>query len=304
MNAPMSIWLCIYLLVCVLVVIRADDEITAELETRATVSLSSHQRLFRAEGLLSSLSHQLNLDIFGQAWNKASVDQRKDMITILLEDDSSSVVPSNIYEKRYQTSAEHRISLATDDAIDSQTSLLELYDGMQDIHRLIFLQEAMWPKLDQDSQQAIYSFLEVAPKVDEKEKEKEKEKESGNTEKDSRSNAKINMAPVVCPSGNVLIGRSCHQVCGADSECTEWCSCDMQAYPGLIGNKGVCTCRCDAAKYTTTKTCKNVPKSLPEANLVCLEWFDFGICGMGAAAGITPPILALTALIFLLFALF
>jgi len=152
------------------------SSITAELETRATVSLTSHQRLFRAETLLNNLSPQLNLDMFGNAWNRATVDQRKDMITVLLEDDDDAIVPSSIYDKKYSPSVQDKMSLADDSFIESQSSLLELYDGMQDIHRLIFLQESLWPKLDQESQDAIYSFLEVDTET---ETEAETETETG-----------------------------------------------------------------------------------------------------------------------------
>jgi len=289
---------CIVLLLCFVGVIRAVDddnyeeskEETSQLETKGQLSLSSHQRLYRAETLLDHLSDQLKLDIFGQAWNKASVDGRKDMLTLLFEDDPS-FIPPTVYAKKYSPSLETKMSLSDDGHFESQGSLLQLYDGMQDIHRLIFLQESLWPRLDKTSQQTIYSFLEVQSHGNNT--ENNNEENNNDNGKDSRSNTKINKIPIECPPGSALIGRSCHQLCNMDTDCTEWCSCDTEAFPGLISFKGVCTCRCDVSKYTVTKPCKNVPKNLPSSNLVCLQWFDFAICGMGAASSLSPSLLFL-----------
>jgi hypothetical protein len=271
---------------------------TMELQTGETVSsgvtLTSHQRLFRAEALVADLSLSQKLDTLGHAWNQASIEQRKDMVTILLEDDSHAFVPKSVYSKRYDPSTTFKVELAetNEKSQQSSSSLLELYGSMQDIHRLIFLQESLWPKLDKQSQQAIYSFLEV----------------KADPPKDSRSNEKINESPIVCPNQNyLLIGRSCHLMCSSDRDCGgdhDWCSCDLEAFPSLGAGRGACTCRCDPSKYTRVKTCQNIPKNLPEDNLVCLEWFDFGICGMGGSSIISPFFALTVSLIILLLTLY
>jgi len=265
--------------------------VTMELQTGESVAvgsgLSSHQRLFHADTLVAHLSMTQKLDTLGQAWNQASVEERKDMVTVLLEDDPR-VVHKSVFEKEYvgnNNNNNNNNNNRGDSESDSQSpsSLLQLYSSLEDIHRLIFLQESLWPKLDKQSQQGIYSFLEV----------------SDSPAKDSRSNNKLNQSPIKCPNSNyLLVGRSCHLMCNSDSDCggdDNWCTCDLQAFPSLVTG-GACTCRCDPDHYTKVKSCKNVPNSLPDDNLVCLAWFDFGICGMGGSAMLSPSFFLMVAL--------
>jgi len=244
---------------------------TIELEASSTVKVSSHQAMFKAESMIHRLSTEQKLDIIGHAWNLASVDERKDMVTILLEGDDSAEVPEDTYARTYDAANIKEVSSIPD--YHAPASLLEVYSNMKDIHRLIFLQESVWPTLPAESQQTVLSFLQVS-----------------STASASPPPPAAPLPPVNCgnPNNFAQIGRACHKICSSDKDCSpagNWCSCDKRATPNMAPF-GVCTCQCDPAKYLTTSACKNVPSTVDSSRLVCLEYFDYGICGQSGAVSV------------------